>query len=560
MHYSKRSVFSLALLFAVITLTSLLAFAEDIPTKPPDNSIDDDLQPVLIKLTLEDSSDYQNAKALGVIAYHRFPDFVLAEYEKTKLGKLDEVGLTYEIVDYEPWTEEYFLVSPIEGVSAKINLGAYGRIILMEQESQVIKTSKEKASELREMNQIVIPILHKPIPLSHMKPKGPVVMFPTSVASIDSLISLVSKDSLNVYVNRLQNFQTRDSYSDSIVKARDWLYNKFTSFGIDSVYLHHFNYDSDQWNVVATVPGTVMPNKVIVVGGHYDSYNGRTDPLIFAPGADDNASGTAATLEMARIIAKNPLPMTVMFVAFAQEEQGLIGSSYFADYLYSHNIDVQLMINSDMIASSLDADPDVVIYGDSTALYFVNIMSAMGNQYTYLNPSYQGRLDRSDHYSFYQYGYDAIFSFEGDFSPYYHTDEDIEGHLNPSYFKEVVKMNLATLASSIYCLLSRTENLKAANVGDGHTLYLNWSVNPSPDNVGYYNVYFGTTSGHYDSPHKVYTTCDTLRNLEENTTYFVAVTAVSFDIFESYGEEISILTSSTPFPPTGLTANAFERL
>jgi acetylornithine deacetylase/succinyl-diaminopimelate desuccinylase-like protein len=140
---------------------------------------------------------------------------------------------------------------------------------------------------------------------------------------IDSLLSLISQDSLYAWNLRLQNFQTRYSYSDSVYRARDWLFDKFVSFGIDSVWLHHYNYDSDQYNVVATVVGTVKPDKLIVVGGHYDSvvYGGGAYPYTWAPGADDNGSGTVATLEMARIIAQNPLPVTVMFVPFARRSK-----------------------------------------------------------------------------------------------------------------------------------------------------------------------------------------------------------------------------------------------
>lgn len=105
---------------------------------------------------------------------------------------------------------------------------------------------------------------------------------------------------------------------------------------------------------------------------------------------------------MARIIAQNPLPVTVMFVAFAQEEQGLIGSDYFAEYLHNNNIDVELMINSDMIAHSVGLDSNVIIYADASAMEFVNIMIQMANVYTYLNPSYKGPAANSDHYSFYQ--------------------------------------------------------------------------------------------------------------------------------------------------------------
>jgi Zn-dependent M28 family amino/carboxypeptidase len=184
------------------------------------------------------------------------------------------------------------------------------------------------------------------------------------------------------------------------------------------------------------------------VGGHYDSvvYGSGTNPYTWAPGADDNGSGTVATLEMARIIAQNPLPVTVMFVPFAQEEQGLIGSDYFASYLSSQGVDLPLMINADMIAHNLGAHTAVKIYAASSAMEFVNVMDNMANAYTYLGASYAGQSSGSDHYSFYQHGYDAVFSSEGDFfSNGWHKNYDIVDSLDFDYMKEVVKMNLATL-------------------------------------------------------------------------------------------------------------------
>ena len=505
-------------------------------------------EPVLIKLILEKLNDWTNASSLGVTAYYRWDDFVLAEFERSKLGELDRVGLEYQIVDENPWSEGYFLVSSREGV-AKVSLRLYGRVLLEDPQWQLIKTSKERASELRSMRYDVVPIHHTPIPLKY---KPPSMVSKPSIkysAGIDSLLNLVSADSLYAWDLRLQNFKTRYSYSDSIIKARDWLYNKLTSFGPSNVWLHYYNYDSDQWNVVATVMGTASPDKVIVVGGHYDSvvYGAGTDPFTWAPGADDNGSGTVATLEMARIIAQHPLPVTVMFVPFAQEEQGLIGSWFFAWYLYNQGTDVRLMINSDMIGHSVDSDPDVVIYGASSAMSYVNLMSDMANTYTYLRPVYGGQSYGSDQQSFYQVGYDAVCAGEGEFHyAGWHTNYDIVDSLDFDYMKEVAKMCLASLLTVAYAP-SQVESLKVVNAGDGHTVSLSWLPNPPAENVVYYKVYFGTTSGHYDSVHQVSVTYDTLHGLGEDSTYFISVSAINTSGYESMkSQEASVEVLNVP--------------
>jgi hypothetical protein len=513
-------------------------------------------RPVLVKLALEKPIDWSNAISLGVVAYQRFDDFVLAEFDGERLEELDKVGLRYQIIDRQPWSEEYFLVSVLEGVP-QVNLKLYGKVLLDDPKWQLIKTSREKAFELMPLGYKVIPIHHKPIPLKY-KPTLKVAKGALDYsASIDSLLGLVSEDSLTTWVQRLQNFQTRYSYSDSIPRVKDWLYNKFLSFGIDSVWLQHYRIEPDQWNVVATVQGTARPDRVLVVGGHYDSvvYGPGADPETWAPGADDNATGTAATLEMARIIAQHPLPITVIFVPFAEEEQGLIGSYVFAWYLFDEGLNVELMINSDMIGNSAGSNNNVLACGDSSAISYINLMMDMANTYTYLHPSYGGNV-ASDNYSFFQFGYDAVMAIEDDFrNGTLHTNYDVVDSLDFSYMKEAVKMCLATVLCASNSP-SPVEDLEAVDAGDGQTIYLSWSASPPEDYVVYYNVHFGTVSGDYDSVHPVSATCDTLRSLEENTTYFMAVTAVDTDGLQSKAiHEVSVAPRTVPLPPTRLTAN-----
>lgn len=403
--------------------------------------------PVLIKLHLKDLSDYQKAKALNVLAYHRFDNLFIAEFEKSELLALDDASLTYQIIDEKPWIESYYVVSESKRCEG-VDLSRYGEILVQEGNFYFLKISDQGARGLAEKGYHIAKVFRHAIPLKYKKVTEALPKALLYDPSIDSLLSLISEDSLYVWDLRLQNFQTRYSYSDSIHSARQWLFGKLVDFGIDSVWFHHYYYDSDQYNVVASVVGTAQPDKVIVVGGHYDSvvYGGGTNPYVWAPGADDNGSGTVATLEIARIIAQNPLPVTVIFVPFAQEEQGLIGSYYFAEYLYNQGTDLHLMLNADMIGHSVDADTDVVIYAAASAMEFVNIMMDMANSYTYLSPYYGGQSGGSDHYSFYQWGYDALFASEGDF--FYngwHKNYDIVDSLDFDYMKEVVKMELATL-------------------------------------------------------------------------------------------------------------------
>ncbi len=303
-----------------------------------------------------------------------------------------------------------------------------------------------------------------------------------------------------------------------------------------------------------------MPDRVIVVGGHYDSvvYGPGTDSFVWAPGADDDASGTVATMEMARIIADNPLPVTVIFVPFAQEEQGLVGSNFFAEYLYNQGTDVDLMLNFDMIGHSVDPDNDVDLRTYPSFVPFLNIMVEMAQAYTYLSPYYGGDW-LSDEGPFAQRGFPAVGTIEGDFHyAGWHTNYDVVDSLDFDYMREVVKMGLATVL--LFGLSpSRVENLRTVDAGDGSTLYVNWLANHPGEDIAHYNLYFGTTSGSYDSVRQVHATCDTLRHLEESVTYFIAVTATNASGFESpTHQEISMSPREMPRPPSGLMAYPFE--
>ncbi|MGB2697916.1 MAG: M20/M25/M40 family metallo-hydrolase [Candidatus Zixiibacteriota bacterium] len=403
--------------------------------------------PVLIKLLLKDRSDYQKARAFNLHVYHRFDNLFIAELEQSQLKVLIDAGLSYEIIDQKPWTECYYVISESPGAEP-VDLSEYGRVLLQIDDFQFLKISDQKARGLAEKGYYIAKVFRRAIPLKYKAPTEQVLKDYSYDPGVDSLLSFVSADSLYTWTLRMQDFQTRYSYSDSIHSARQWLLDKFISFGIDSVWFHHYYYNSDQYNVVATVMGTAHPDIVMVVGGHYDSvvYGSGTDPYVWAPGADDNASGTVATLEMARIIAQNPLPVTTIFVPFAQEEQGLIGSDRFAQYLYNQDTNLHLVLNADMIGHSVDADTDVTIYAAFDIGESVNIMMDMADIYTYLRAHYNGQSSGSDHYSFYQWGYDAIFVHEGEFfTNGWHKNYDIVDSLDFDYMKEVVKMELATL-------------------------------------------------------------------------------------------------------------------
>jgi len=182
----------------------------------------------------------------------------------------------------------------------------------------------------------------------------------------------LDRDRIEATVVRLTEFGTRHTLSSQtdpvrgIGAARDWIYAQLqthaaASGGRMTVQLQSFVQPAGPripvptviTNVIATLRGTTSPDRVYVVSGHYDSR--VTDVLNFtsdAPGADDDGSGVAAMMELARVLASRPIEATIMFVAYAGEEQGLFGSTYMAQQLKNAGTDVQGMFSNDIIGAS----------------------------------------------------------------------------------------------------------------------------------------------------------------------------------------------------------------
>ncbi|OGC90341.1 MAG: hypothetical protein A2142_03110 [candidate division Zixibacteria bacterium RBG_16_48_11] len=405
--------------------------------------------PVLIEVNLEDKADFGFAKGLGISAWARWGNIFLAETEEENLSSLQEKEIRFEVITRFPGTEKSYLLSPHPGIQPSKVADVIGRPVLNESEQFFAQLNQDGLAIMEENGYVALEIGEKAIPFTYQEPMAIEQPSAAVLDWIQTLVDQISRDSLQSYNQRLQNFQTRYSYSDSIASARQWLVDKFTSFGIDSVYLDHFFYDSDQWNVVATVPGTVEPDVLIVVGGHYDSvtYGQSPGPLTYAPGADDNGSGTAATLEIARIIADNPLPQTMLFVPFAQEEQGLKGSNAFADEALFKGWDIRFMLNMDMIGYKYN-DTLVWLLHDPPSQPIADLMVNLALTYAGLTGVKSSASGNSDHWPFMQNGYQAVFTHEYIFnSQGWHKNTDVTDSMNFDYVTKVAKLALATITS-----------------------------------------------------------------------------------------------------------------
>lgn len=253
---------------------------------------------------------------------------------------------------------------------------------------------------------------------------------------LDSLGALISQDSLTSYLLRLQAFYRRTAGTDSNLAARVWLANKFTSFGYNSVYYDTFTIGSRHCaNVIATKPGARFPEGHIIVGAHFDAVSS-------SPGADDNGTGTAAVLEIARVLHDIPTDVSVVFIAFDYEEGGLLGAEHYADRAVQQEEIIPLMFNMDMIGH-LSNSNTARLYGVTSA--FTQMWDNLANPMVGIDGIMSGLSAGSDHWPFYQSGYTAIFLAEYDFSTVYHSFRDSTSYINFDYFTRMVRPTIATV-------------------------------------------------------------------------------------------------------------------
>ncbi|MFE6481585.1 M20/M25/M40 family metallo-hydrolase [Streptomyces sp. NPDC057757] len=201
-----------------------------------------------------------------------------------------------------------------------------------------------------------------------------------------ALLREIDRDRIEATVRRLVSFGTRHTLSAQddpppaasgragavrgIGAARDWIAAELRGYaalseGRMTVELQSYVQEPASGiptptritNIVATLRGSVTPERVYVVSGHYDSrVTDLMDATSDAPGADDDASGVAVAMELARVLARRRPASTLVFAAVAGEEQGLYGAAHMAQLYRAAGVDVQGMFTNDIVGSSTADD------------------------------------------------------------------------------------------------------------------------------------------------------------------------------------------------------------
>jgi hypothetical protein len=318
-------------------------------------------------------------------------------------------------------------------------------------------------------------------------------------ANLTNLLDQVSPERLMAHITMLQNFRTRhvnsttESTREGVGAARDYVWQQFTeianaSEGRFSVNVQGFNITYDnvqtrQTNIIGTLVGSANNTPALILGAHYDSINrlSLTNGEAYAPGANDNGSGVAAMLEIARILSRNQPRQTIIFVAFGAEEIGRRGSIYFANRLIENGTPIMGMINLDIIGSATGPngevnDTQIRLYSaepnDSPSRQFARSLNLLEVLYapemeTVLQPA-EDRIGRySDQMSFTEVGIPAVRFIEMlEEVERQHTDRDDTNDIQPLYLTRATKTVLSVVQALAYGIMP-PRNIGLREVGDG---------------------------------------------------------------------------------------------
>jgi Zn-dependent M28 family amino/carboxypeptidase len=255
----------------------------------------------------------------------------------------------------------------------------------------------------------------------------------------------------------------RYSYGSQIHQSKDYIVSELKKIGNFDIKLENYTQGSTKlWNIIAELKGTEKPDEIYIVAGHLDSTS--NSPNTAAPGAVDDASGSASVLEIARIFIKYPPKHTMQFIWYTFEEQGLIGSTFSANALVRRGDKdkVKLMLQQDMTGYKSPSNPlKVLVETDSKYSDIVKVFQTCAAKYCDgLQTAVSYRPFGSDHVPYIRYlfcffltcnsrGMPGVLTIDNDYGryPHYHRTTDLPQYVVVKMGEEIVKMNVAVLAT-----------------------------------------------------------------------------------------------------------------
>lgn len=404
---------------------------------------------------------------------------------------------------------------------------------------------------------------------------------------IRKMISEVSAKNIEATIRKLVSFGTRNTLSEQndptrgIGAARDWIFSEFQRFnagcgGCMTVEKQSFTQPKANripepttlTNVIATLKGTTDPGRVYVVSGHYDSMcTSPTDAKCDAPGANDDASGTATVIELARVMSKRKFDATIVFMAVPGEEQGLLGATHFAEQARQNKMNIEAMFTNDIVGGvtsqrnspnrgrvrvfsegvpSNETDREAATRrsvggeNDSASRQLARYIKEQSDKYLKTFKVWMiYRRDRylrgGDHIPFVERGFAAVRFTEVD-EDYTHQHQNVRTengifygdtpeYVDFAYTANVARVNLIALAS-LANAPAKPENVGIVTSRLTNDTELKWDANTDADLAGYEIVWRDTSEPEWTHSIRVGKVTDHVVKNMSKDNYFFGVRAV----------------------------------
>ncbi len=406
-------------------------------------------------------------------------------------------------------------------------------------------------------------------------------------ADVAKMVKEVSGKNIEATIRKLVSFGTRNTLSEQddpargIGAARDWIYTEFQRISAEcgnclevekqsflQPKANRIPEPTTLTNVIATLKGTTDPERVYVVSGHYDSMcTSPTDAKCDAPGANDDASGTATVIELARVMSKKKFDATIVFMTVPGEEQGLLGATHFAQQAVEKKMNIEAMFTNDIVGgvTSQKNSPNrnrVRVFSegvpsnetpaeagtrrsvggenDSASRQMARYIKEQADRYLKIFKVWMiYRRDRylrgGDHIPFVERGFAGVRFTEAD-EDYTHQHQNVRTEagvfygdtpefVDFEYTANVARVNLVALAS-LASAPARPKNVGLVTTRLTNDTELRWDANDDADLAGYEVVWRDTTAAEWTDAVFVGNVTNFVMKARSKDNYFFGVRAV----------------------------------
>ncbi len=256
------------------------------------------------------------------------------------------------------------------------------------------------------------------------------------------------QDSVTKYLQEFEALGVKEYNTTELQDARDWLLNKYSQWGYTDVVQDNFNVFGtyNLTNIVVTKTGTLYPNTYVIIDGHYDTKNGT--------GTNDNGTGTAILLELARLIKDIPTEYSIKFIHFSGEEIGLTGSDHYVTNVANPaNMDIKVVFNIDevggingMLNNTIvcERDESQPTSNDAQSAIMTNELATCIELYSTLQTEISYAY-ASDYIPFMNSGYVVTGLYEKNETPHAHTSSDSIAYVDIPYVYQITKGSMGAL-------------------------------------------------------------------------------------------------------------------